>query len=112
MQNFLWLLNLLQKTIKENSKSNEDSIDYENKYQNLVERHEALTTDLNKLLKEKTDKENKATRMKSFLSVLNKSEDMLNSWNELVWRLLVEKATVHRYKTIIFQFKDGTEITD
>lgn len=87
------VVELAAKTIKENSKSNEDSIDYENKYQSLVERHEALTTDLNKLLKEKTDKENKATRIKSFLSVLNKSEDMLNSWNERIWMLMVENCS-------------------
>ncbi|MGI6769204.1 MAG: hypothetical protein ACOX43_09025 [Bacilli bacterium] len=96
------VVELAAKTIKENSKSNEDSIDYENKYQSLVERHEALTTDLNKLLKEKTDKENKATRMKSFLSVINKSEDMLNSWNERIWMLMVEKAIIQRDKRIKF----------
>jgi site-specific DNA recombinase len=96
------VVELAAKTIKENSKSNEDSVDYENKYQSLVERHEALTTDLNKLLKEKTDKENKATRMKSFLSVLNKSEDMLNSWNERIWMLMVEKAIIQRDKRIKF----------
>jgi len=98
------VVELAAKTIKENSKSNEDSIDYESKYQSLVERHESLTTDLNKLLKEKTDKENKATRMKSFLSVINKSEDMLNSWNERIWMLMVEKAIVQRDKNIKFIF--------
>jgi site-specific DNA recombinase len=102
------VVELAEKTIKENSKSNEDSIDYENKYQSLVERHGALTTDdLNKLLKEKTDKENKATRMKSFLSVLNKSEDMLNSWNERIWMLMVEKAIVQRDKSVKFIFHEN-----
>jgi len=98
------VVELAAKTIKENSKSNEDSVDYENKYQSLVERHEALTTDLNKLLKEKTDKENKATRIKSFLSVLNKSEDMLNSWNERIWMLMVENGVVNRDKSVTFKF--------
>ena len=48
--------------------------------------------------------QNKATRMKSFLSVLNKSEDMLNSWNERIWMLMVEKAIVQRDKNIKFIF--------
>ena len=55
-------------------------------------------------IKKKTDKENKATRMKSFLSVLNKSEDMLNSWNERIWMLMVEKAIVQRDKSVKFIF--------
>ncbi len=98
------VVELAEKTIKENSKSNEDSIDYENKYQSLVERHKALTDELDKLSKGKTDKENKETRMKSFLSVINKSEDMLNSWNERIWMLMVEKAIVQRDKNIKFIF--------
>lgn len=40
--------------------------------------------------------------MKSFLSVLNKSEDMLNSWNERIWMLMVEKAIVQRDKSVKF----------
>lgn len=47
---------------------------------------------------------NKATRMKSFLSVLNKAEDMLNSWNERVWMLMMEKANVQRDKSVKFIF--------
>mgnify|MGYP001225174996 CR=1 FL=1 len=101
------VVELAEKTIKANSKSKEDSVDYENKYQNLVERHKALTDELDKLLKGKTDKENKETRMKSFLSVLNKSEDMLNSWNERIWMLMVEKAIVQRDKSVKFIFHEN-----
>jgi len=55
-------------------------------------------------MKEKTDKENKANRMKSFLSVLNKSEDELGGWNESIWMLMVEKAIVQRDKSVKFIF--------
>ena len=49
--------------------------------------------------------------MKSFLSALNKSEAMLNSWNERIWMLMVENGVVNRDKTITFKFTSGTEIT-
>lgn len=98
------VVELAAKTIKENSKSNEDSIDYENKYQSLVERHEALTTDLNKLLKEKTDKESKAIKLNAFVSVMSKSDDKLSDWNERIWMLMVEKAIIQRDKNIKFIF--------
>lgn len=98
------VVELAAKTIKENSKSNEDSIDYENKYQSLVERHEALTTDLNKLLKEKTDKESKVTKLNAFVSVMSKSDDKLSDWNERIWMLMVEKAIIQRDKSVTFKF--------
>ncbi|HHT82454.1 MAG TPA: hypothetical protein GX003_03325, partial [Acholeplasmataceae bacterium] len=96
------VVELAAKTIKENSKSNEDSVDYENKYQNLVERHKALTDELGKLLKEKTDKESKVTKLTAFVSVMSKSDDKLSDWNERIWMLMVEKAIVQRDKRIKF----------
>ncbi len=98
------VVELAAKTIKENSKSNEDSVDYENKYQNLVERHKALTDELDKLLKEKTDKESKVTKLNAFVSVMSKSDDKLSDWNERIWMLMVEKAIVQRDKSVKFIF--------
>ena len=73
-----------------------------NKYQSLVERHEALTTDLNKLTKEKTDKESKAIKLNAFVSVMSKSDAKLSGWNERIWMLMVEKAIIQRDKRIKF----------
>ena len=96
------VVELAAKTIKENSKSNEDSVDYENKYQNLVERHKILSCELDKLLKEKTDKESKVTKLNAFVSVMSKSDDKLSDWNERIWMLMVEKAIIQRDKRIKF----------
>ncbi len=101
------VVELAAKTIKENSKSNEDSIDYENKYQNLVERHKALTDELDKLSKGKTDKESKVTKLNAFVSVMSKSDDKLSDWNERIWMLMVEKAIVQRDKSVKFIFHEN-----
>lgn len=98
------VVELAAKTIKANSKSNEDSVDYENKYQNLVERHKILSCELDKLLKEKTDKESKVTKLNAFVSVMSKSDDKLSDWNERIWMLMVEKAIIQRDKRIKFIF--------
>ena len=95
------VVELATKAIKENSKSDDSN---EAKYQNLVDRHESLSLKLNRLTKEKTDKENKATKLKSFLSAMNKSEDKLNDWNEDVWMLMVENGIINRDKSITFKY--------
>ena len=95
------VVELATKAIKENSKSDDSN---ETKYQNLVDRHESLSLKLNRLTKEKTDKENKATKLKSFLSVMNKSDDKLSEWNEDVWMLMVENGIVNRDKSIMFKY--------
>ncbi len=95
------VVELATKAIKENSKSDDSN---ETKYQNLVDRHESLSLKLNRLTKEKNDKENKATKLKSFLSVMNKSDDKLSEWNEDVWMLMVENGIVNRDKSIMFKY--------
>ncbi len=100
-EELLVVVELATKAIKESSKLDNSN---ETKYQNLVDRHESLSLKLNRLTKEKTDKENKATKLKLFLSVMNKSEDKLSEWNEDVWMLMVESGIVNRDKTIIFKF--------
>jgi len=96
------VVELATKAIKDNSKSDEDNGEYERKYQSLVERHNELITELAKQTKEKSDKESKAVKLNAFISVMDKSEDKLDDWNERIWMLMVEKAIVQKDKTIEF----------
>lgn len=72
------VVELASKVIKENSKSSSETEDYGKIYEQLVERHEILKSDLEKLLKEKPEKAGKAVRLNSFLSLLRKAESELN----------------------------------
>ena len=98
------VVELAAKTIKANSKSNEDSVDYENKYQNLVERHKILSCQHDKLLILSTDNVSKVPKHYALASVMSKSDDKLSDWNERIWMLMVEKAIVQRDKNIKFIF--------
>ena len=69
------VVELAAKTIKANSKSNEDSVDYENKYQNLVERHKILSCQHDKLLILSTDNVSKVPKHYALASVMSKSDD-------------------------------------
>ncbi len=40
-----------------------------------------------------------------------KSEDKITEWNDSIWMLLVDSATVHRDSSITFKFTNGNEIT-
>ena len=62
-----------------------------------------------KMIKPRSDKQGQALKMKSFIANLNQSEDKLDEWNERVWMLLVESATVHRDSSITFKYHKGEE---
>ncbi len=48
--------------------------------------------------------------MKTFVKNLISSPKHLSDWDERIWRLLVESATVHIDSTITFKLKNGKEI--
>ncbi len=102
---------LVNKLVKENSKTS-ISLDYYNKkYDELSNRYEKLQAQQEELLKVKSDTQGKAFKMKSFLANLSQSEDQLEDWNENVWMLMVDSAIVHRDSNITFKFSNGKEST-
>lgn len=101
---------LVNRLIKENSKSSMNTDDYNKKYEELLLRYERTKDKQNDLIKARDNKKAQALSMKSFLANLKKVDDELSDWNEYVWMLLVESATVHRDKSISFKFHNGKEV--
>jgi site-specific DNA recombinase len=48
--------------------------------------------------------------MKAFIKNLSESEDKIDEWNERIWMLLVDGATVHRDSSITFKLYNGIDI--
>jgi hypothetical protein len=100
----------IKKLLKDNSKIITNSETYNTKYQKLSERFNEIKDELDSLKAERNKRENKSLKMNAFLINFKKAPSHLSDWNELIWRLLVEKGTVNRNKTVTFKFKDGTEM--
>ena len=97
----------IKKLLKDNSKIITNSESYNIKYKKLSGRFNEIKEELDDLKLERNKRENKSLKMNAFLTNFKKAPKHLTEWNELIWRLLVEKATVHRDKTITFKFKNG-----
>jgi predicted nuclease with TOPRIM domain len=101
---------IVSKLVHENSKTNIALEDYNKKYEELSNRYDKLKNKHSDLLNERNEKQGKAIRMKSFIKNLSESEDKLNEWNERIWMLLVDGATVHRDSSITFKLYNGIDI--
>ncbi len=97
---------LVNKLVKENAKTSSDINDYNGKYEELTIRYDKLLTKHEEMIRLRSDKQGQALKMKSFITNLNQSEDILSEWNERVWMLLVKSAVVHRNSQITFNFKN------
>ena len=65
----------------------------------------------NKLLEKKQDLQYRITEIKAYIEKLNNSESVIAEWDDMLWMLLIEKATVYNDGKITFLFKDGTEVS-
>ena len=101
---------LVNKRVKENAKTNTDINDHNKKYEELSSRYDKLLAKHDEMIMLRSDKQGQALKMKSFIANLNQSEDILTEWNERVWMLLVESATVHRDSNITLKFCNGVQI--
>lgn len=106
----LVIAELLNKTIKENSKSSMTQDDYDKKYLELTNRYERTKEKHNELIKARDNMKVQALNLKAFISNLKRVDDKLSEWNEPVWMLLVKSAVVHKNKSITFKFNNGNEI--
>jgi vacuolar-type H+-ATPase subunit I/STV1 len=101
---------LVNRLIKENSKTNTSIDDYNKRYEELRNRYDKTKKKQEDLIQARNDKKAQALNMKTFLSNLRNIDDKLSDWNEHVWMLMVESAVVHRDTSITFKFQNGNEI--
>lgn len=48
--------------------------------------------------------------MQTFLTILINSKDIIYSWNDSIWRIMIESAIIHTASSITFKFINGKEI--
>ncbi len=96
--------------VKENSSKAQDQDDYEKKYNALKERYDLAKQRLQSSKVGRDYKSGQALRLESFIKEIKKSPSNIIQWDEGLWNLLLDKAIVHRDRSITFKFKNGKEV--
>ena len=101
---------MVNKLVKENSKTELSLDEYNKRYEKLLNRHEELKVKHDNLINTKVSNEKQALMMRTYLNNITRSKDELDQWNESIWMLLVESAVVHRDSSITFRYKNSDEM--
>ena len=102
---------LIRAVLREHAVIAQTEEEYHHKYDPLMAEHEAISARLDGYLAERTRKIERGKQLRGFLAALRKAPDSLLQWDEQVWLLMVDHATVFPNGSVCFTFKDGTEIT-
>ena len=79
-------------------------------YESLDSRYKKATDKINNIIKEKNIRRGKKEKMSAILESLRNEPSTLLKWDKRIWILLVEKAIIHKDKTITFKFYCGAEV--
>jgi len=102
---------LVEKMIKENTKTTQDQAEFTRKYEEYSAEYESNKNSLDRALEKRAYKQSQEIKMKAYLEEIKKADTYLPEWSNDVWMIIIEKAIVNRDKTITFKFTSGTEIT-
>lgn len=101
---------LVNQAVKENASREQSQEEYNQKYNSLVSRYDKAQKKLKAITGERDFRMQRDRELRIFITSIKEQPLVLENWDERLWITLLDTATVNRNGTIIFRFKDGTEI--
>lgn len=102
---------LVKALFKKNASTVQSQEAYLKRYEDLTKRYEKIRSELEHLQDERTRRSQRDKAMALYIRTLKKQPNVLTEWNDTIWTVMVEKAIVHRDKSITFVFYNGSEVT-
>lgn len=101
---------LMRKCIAENSIVAQNQDDYTVQYNEFAKRYDALKEKINALNETKEHRQKQHSAIDGFMFELMELEQLPIEFDEKLWTVSVESATVYRDGRVVFKFKNGAEI--
>lgn len=102
---------LTQKCIAKNSNTVLNQEEYNARYESLVERYNRATDRLEVLENTKTERETKADSIGALMFILSEQDNTLTEFDNRLWLTVIDKVTAYESGRLVFNFKNGAEIT-
>lgn len=99
-----------QEMVKQNAREEQNQVDYQLRYDGMVERYETLLNKENEIEGQIQEVKLKREVIKSYIGRLEEQEHVLTEFDEDLWNGLVDHIKVFAKDDVRVVFKDGTEI--
>ena len=105
------LTELIRKCVAENATTSQHQEVYAKRYKGLKARYEAATQRLKQIEDQRTERKQRRQKMLEFIRMLENSDGLLIEFDEGLWNATVEKVTVMVDGSMVFKWRNGTELT-
>ena len=103
-------VNKIQELLKLNSRVVRNQYKYQKEYDVIIKTYDETKFKYEQLEIESSQQAAKHQMIKDYINTLKKQNKPLTKFDGLMWGSLLESATIIDKDTIVFKFKDGTEI--
>ena len=104
------IVEMTRKWVETHASAPKGSSNYEERYEELVQRYEQLSGQIDALDEQRTQRLERADTITLYLQKIIESEE-LKEFDPRIWLEVIEKVTVYHDKRVVFTFQDGREIT-
>ena len=101
---------LIARLIKENAMQAQNQEEYLKKYESLAQRHEKLKIRYEISQQKRERRLYQADNLSAFLFALRELDILNIQWTPTLWHTTVDKAIVNADESVVFGFKNGSEV--
>ena len=101
---------LNQMHIQNNIVTARNKEEFDKRHDELVRQYENQKAVYEKLMQKKNDRQNKVKQLQQLVLQLEKADTPIHTFDDSLWKIMIDKVTVFHDNRMIFQFLDGTEI--
>ncbi|MEY8762516.1 MULTISPECIES: hypothetical protein [Clostridium] len=96
--------------MEENGYTALDRAEYEERYNPLTKRYEAIENKITEINNKRIERTAKQERIEEFIKILEKSSTILTELDDGIWNAVIEVVKVNSERKITFVFKDGFKL--
>lgn len=100
----------IEQMVKEISRGAQSQSAYQERYAALVAKYEEAKARLETLASEKQSRLVRRQKLENFLDNLRSQDGLIQSFDEYIFRSLVDRMTVYSKRIVAVKFRDGREI--
>lgn len=105
-----WITRILEQLIAENARRVQDQSEYNEKRQELIDRYDRARKKLEKVNRELVDLMARKGAVERFIAELRKQDAPVTEFSDNLWLNTVQSVRVETDGSMMFTFKDGTEV--
>ena len=101
---------MIKKCVERNARVAQDQTKYWEEYSSLEQRYKYLAAEVEELRNQRNARVRKGEIIGAFMFELNEREQPIGEFNIRLWSVMVDSVVVKADKTLVYRFRNGTDI--